>query len=205
MCLSLRATPGIPKRRLEEARRRFGKVAATTRGGSVATTEESVEERTPLPGLRSGRLRWFCEPAGACHLPEEDQLVHLSDRPVRVADRDAGEVGREVCRLVRRQAPHDQLAVRRPDGVFRQWRRTRRRRGDDVRPRHDRGGRPGASPGRADARRSRRSSCPSGRLTCHGSPGPVPCLAVRASCPVMAHSRSVAAPVGLPLEPIASV
>jgi hypothetical protein len=141
-----------------------------------------------LRGLRSGRLRWFGEPAVARHLPEEDQLVHLSDRPVGVTDRDAGEIRREVSGLVRRQTPHDQLAVGRLDGLFRQRRRSRRRRGVDVRPRRDRGGRRGASPGRADARRSSRSPCPSGRLTCHGSPGPVPCLAVRASCPVMAHS-----------------
>jgi hypothetical protein len=46
-------------------------------------------------------------------LPQEEQLVDLADRPADLIDRDAAHERRERGRLIGRQAPADQQAIRR--------------------------------------------------------------------------------------------
>src|SRR6185369_16393696 len=105
---SRRATrnePDKPKRRREEARRRFGRSIATGEEGPVAIR------------WNRGSVRPFLRPVGVAeaarlaHRPKEQQLVDLLERPARVARREAADEGGQVGRLSRRQTLHEQEAI----------------------------------------------------------------------------------------------
>lgn len=146
-------------------------------GGITIVTGDSVvgpgvspgENRTSIDGSVDP-VGSLAEMAGAVHLAEEEELVDLAEGPARVADLDPGQPGGEVGRLVRRQSPADQAAVRRPGWELRRrLRADRRARGGGGRPRLAHGGRRERRP-RVDARRSPPTLYPATRLACHGSP-----------------------------------
>src|SRR5262245_18190730 len=89
-----------PKRRLEEGRRRFG--GESRDDGRVVPSPPWAEvgQERIRSGSVQGRIARFGEVAGAAHLAKEEQLVDLGDGPVRLADRDAGEIGGLVGGLV---------------------------------------------------------------------------------------------------------
>ena len=99
-------TADKPKRRREEARRRFGRDDRC--GGEEGPPdrpggcEVSAGGAPPRPSARTGP----CGPAR-----EEQQLVDLAERPVHVGDRDPAQEGGQVGRLVRRESLHLQQAV----------------------------------------------------------------------------------------------
>ena len=67
--------------------------------------------------IQFGRLPWPSSrpqrPAPA-ELPQEQQAVDLAERPARLADRQAAQVGGQVCRFVSRQALQQEEPVGRP-------------------------------------------------------------------------------------------
>ena len=163
------AATGNPKRRLEEARRRFGRDPRWREEGNAAAGIFGCRGREPR--VSAPVARSAAEAAGPLHLAKEEKLVDLLERPVGVADRDARQVGRQVGRLVRRHALEQERPVGRPRGQDPAgspgWARGQ---GVGGRPRRDRGGRREHRPGRVAARRSSLTPSTSTTLACHGAP-----------------------------------
>ena len=135
----------------------------------VAATEEAGGRPIGRESVRSG-LRGLVSASVTMEGSEEEKLVDLAKGPARPAERDPGEERRQIGRLVRRQSPHLEVAVRRPRAELRRRGRSGRRdRGGGDRPRRGRGGRCDGRR-RAGARRATRLPMLSTRPTCHGSP-----------------------------------
>ena len=101
------AGPDVPKRRREEARRRFDGLAGATGGGI----------RRPGRWKRgSVRAGWPsvhpAEPPGPPEFTQEEELIDLAKRPVRALDRDAAHERRQVGGFLRRQSEGRQGPVR---------------------------------------------------------------------------------------------
>jgi hypothetical protein len=105
------------------------------------------------------------------HLAKEEELVDLLERPVCLADRDAGHECRQVGCLFRSHPLQQEVSIRRA-GCQRSLclRLELRGRSDDVRPRHAHGGRREDRPRGVVARRSSLTPSTSSSLACHGSP-----------------------------------
>ena len=137
----------------------------TRRRGGGSTPPRELFELDPV-SVGPGSVRQ-AEVARLLHPPQEQQLVDLAERPVRLGDRDARHERGQVCGLVRLHSFHEEVAIGRP-GCQAGCRRLGRRRGGD-RSRPGRGGHRERRP-RVVARRPTRTPCTSTSLPCHGSP-----------------------------------
>ena len=147
-------TPGGGRRRFGEIGRRDGRrEGAATAGifefGGRAAARPMVSARRSQFGrfTRGTATVRLAEATRSVELPEEQQPVDLLELPAGPADVDARDEGRQVGRLVRRQAPQEEETVGRsgPDAV-----------GARLRLRPGRGASAGARPARGGRREHRR-------------------------------------------------
>jgi hypothetical protein len=106
--------PENPKRRREEARRRFGWIRVGGRRENAAAGNIRLSEADEASGLVRRCFGAAIEATGSLHLAEEEKLIDLAERPMGLADRNARHVGRQVGRLIRRHALQQQRSIRRP-------------------------------------------------------------------------------------------
>lgn len=121
--------PGIPKRRLEEVRRRFGE--DSRRWEEVHHREDGFDWVLPV-GSQCGCR--FGEPAGPAQFPQEEELVHFGKPPGLLADVDPAQERRQVGRLIGREAPQEQSPIGRPSLDGRRLRCDERASGGRSRP-----------------------------------------------------------------------
>jgi hypothetical protein len=118
------------------------------------------------------------EPTGPGHGSQEQELVHLAERPVHIGDRDPAQEGGDVGSLIRRQSPHEEKPIGRSGDQLLLGRRLASRRGGLSRWVRGRGRGTGSEPSagsgergrrgrRAATRRSLASAWPSLRRPCH--------------------------------------
>jgi hypothetical protein len=82
-----------------------------------ATREDArrVRESRGSCRARLEDLAWFTQATGSIEMPQEEHAVDLTERPGRVADAQAVEIGHEVGGFGRREALPDESAMRLAD------------------------------------------------------------------------------------------